>query len=159
MSKEAVKERIEEEEKEEFWETCVGLAAVVAVVALVLWYVNDEEDNKIQNEKDCKSKAFADSIPGDLVDNDGRLKRVPQTQRLSLQALEASGVRHGGLEGTLWKDGDKYYQQTYWNDEAAYELSFDAALKLRNATYELHSMCLEAVDLIVGKVTLIALFK
>lgn len=96
----------------------------------------------------------ADKMPGDSVLNKGRLKRVPQDHRLSLCDLKSHGVGHAGLEGTLWREGDKYYQQTYWNDEAAYELSREAAIMLRNATNELHSMCLEAVDLVVSKYTI-----
>ena len=48
--------------------------------AIYSLYPDEESENKIRNEKACKSKALEDSIPGDLVNNDGWLTRVPQTE-------------------------------------------------------------------------------
>ena len=55
--------------------------------------------------------------------------------------------------------GTGHYEQSYWNDEAAYELQQEGAEKLRLATHELHSMCLEAVDLVVSSPELMDAFE
>ena len=105
------------------------------------------------SEQDCLSKKQADLLPGDVGSNGGSIKRVKQANRLPLEILSQKGIKHGELEGTAWIDesGD-FYQQTYWNDEAAYELTSDAAKTMRDASWNLHAMCLEAVDLVVGNV-------
>lgn len=132
-----------------------GFVVALAVVA-VLWGISlaHKNGNKGQiEETDSSVKRYADTLSGECsVPNAGRINRVKQEQRLSLNDLAANGVSHAKLEGTIWKEPNgQFYQQTYWNDEAAYQITAEVAAELRSATYELHSMCLEAVDLVVGK--------
>ncbi|OQR86432.1 hypothetical protein ACHHYP_10555 [Achlya hypogyna] len=109
-------------------------------------------------EDQSTAKARADLQPSDVEGSS--LKRVRQTNRLSLDTLEANGVRHAKLGGISWieANGD-HYQQPYWNDEAAYRMSTADAIALRNATYELHAMCLEAVALVVQSDALLDVFE
>ncbi len=82
--------------------------------------------------------------------------------------MTALGIAHAELEGALWDctkgfaNSSKmrcWYRQQYWNDEAAYELSSQAAQTLRDATEELHGMCLQAVEAVVESDDLMTLFE
>jgi hypothetical protein len=142
-----------EKSKEDEYANDVGVSLLVFIAVFATVYFSKESDEfKYIEEQECASKLAADmSSGGCSMPNGGRLTRVKQSWRLSMADLAANGVSHARLEGSIWRDpGGKVYQQTYWNDEAAYRLTADAAVELRNATYELHTMCLEAVDLVAG---------
>lgn len=137
------------------YEAFFGLISISVMVLYAIYELcqtDADQLKKIEHENESTTKKEADSLPGTINVNGGNIKRVKQSLRLHLDILDANGVGHGRLEGTSWyeKDSNLYYQQPYWNDEAAYALSKDAALTIRNATWNLHAMCLEAVDLVVG---------
>lgn len=53
--------------------------------------------------------------------------------------------------------GDEF--ETYWNESAVYLLRLDGAKLIEEATYELHSMCLEVVDEVVHSEELMDRFE
>ncbi len=154
----ALKEPPKSEESSSSSSLSIQLAGAAAIM-LGLWATGDIWGGKTPkplNEEDCQSKKCADLLPGTVESNGGSIKRVKQTNRLPLGILSSSGIKHGELEGTMWiDDSGDFYQQKYWNDEAAYEMTADAAKAIRDASWELHAMCLEAVDLVVGNMKLI----
>ncbi|OQR88449.1 glutathionylspermidine synthase, partial [Thraustotheca clavata] len=89
------------------------------------------------------------------------ISRVKQTSRLPLSTLKDHGVAHAELPGVQWFEDNRnaYYEQTYWNDEAAYKMSSQDARVLRDATFSLHAMCLEAVKLVVESDYLMDVFE
>jgi hypothetical protein len=126
------------------------VALITSVFAYTCHYCSKD---KLVSEEECSAKIHADFQPGNYSKNNGRMSRIKQENRLLFEDLVSVGVAHGAMHGTVWRDGDSryYYQQPYWNDEAAYEFSTEAIVMIRNATHELHSMSLEVVDLVVGK--------
>jgi glutathionylspermidine synthase len=132
-----------------------GLAAAF-VYGAFFW---KKQEPKLLGEHESHAKYSADSLNGE-IDNDGKIRRVKQKKRLHFSTLDDNGIKHGQLDGTKWMEpnGD-YYVQTYWNDEAAYEFSLEAATTLRDASWELHHMCLEAVDLVVNSDELMDIFE
>ncbi|EQC35671.1 hypothetical protein SDRG_06953 [Saprolegnia diclina VS20] len=142
----------------------MGIAAVGVAVCGVIYYYDTKEANEFQmiritDASQCHKKSHADRAPRSVPHSS--LQRVPQSKRLPLSVLEANGVRHASLAGVTWieEDETRYYEQPYWNDEAAYTMTSTDAQALRNATYELHAMCLQAVDRIVASDALLDVFE
>lgn len=154
----------------DLWDRYQMAVAVLGIAGLIAIFFAPGETPKdyLFNENECEAKVLADAAPGTHPGSD-HIKRVKMNHRLSIDALVKNGVGHAELEGTLWtcktpnsfsySYPEKVYQQKYWNDEAAYELTPEAAEKLRLATEELHAMCLEAVDIVVASDDLLTLFE
>ncbi|RHY47555.1 hypothetical protein DYB30_011734, partial [Aphanomyces astaci] len=113
-------------------------------------------------EEDSTTKRAADALPGYALDKStshplAKIQRVKQSKLLPVVQLHQTRRRGG----TTWLEssGDCYYQQRYWNDEAAYVIQSANAQRLRDATYALHAMCLEAVDLVVQSDDLMEVFE
>ena len=132
------------------------LAGLVGMTVVGWWcfFPSKYNEGTLLTENECSVKLHADALPGSFSANGGKMKRVKQELRLPLEELEKVGVAHGIMRGTTWRQDDhSYYQQPYWNDEAAYEFSTEAVVSIRDATHELHAMCLQAVELVIGKLS------
>ncbi|KAF0692646.1 Aste57867_16285 [Aphanomyces stellatus] len=114
---------------------------------------------RLETEDLSTKKRAYDLLPGAVPESG--LRRVPQVKRLPPSMLATNGIEHGLSGGTVWYEeaAHAYYQQTYWNDEAAYELQSADVRAIRDATYALHAMCLEAVDLVVQSDALLDVFE
>ncbi len=136
------------------------LVALMAGMPAYIFYSSTKEE-RVFDENLSNAKMAADRLPENVSNNN--LRRVKQSIRLPDEALIANGIRHGLLEGTAWRDTMSYnkslYVQKYWNDEAAYRVSMDGANELRKVTFELHNMCLEAVNLVVESEELMDVFE
>eukprot|EP00759_Apiculatamorpha_spiralis_P046497 PhF_6_TR42846/c0_g1_i2/m.64888 len=60
------------------------------------------------------------------------------------------GCSYANAVGINW-DSFGFVSEPYWSRNAIYRVDAEAAIVLRNATYELHSMCLEVVDEVVNR--------
>ncbi|KAK3281749.1 hypothetical protein CYMTET_10482 [Cymbomonas tetramitiformis] len=82
------------------------------------------------------------------------LERVKQNQRKNWKyRIEEAGLTFGKLPGVFWGRalyGDIFgWTDYYWNEEACYNVHSDGMWSIQKASYELHSMCLEAVAEVV----------
>lgn len=69
--------------------------------------------------------------------------------------LESQGVYYYEEKAIEWS---RCEHDTYWNEEGMLRISQKAEKMIMEASYELHNMALEAVDLIVNDDTLLDLF-
>mmetsp|Transcript_9827 Transcript_9827/g.14804 ORF Transcript_9827/g.14804 Transcript_9827/m.14804 type:complete len:504 (+) Transcript_9827:130-1641(+) len=80
------------------------------------------------------------------------ITRIKQRYPLPQSQLDNYGV-------AVWKNTSSNTRKTYWNNESAYVLSEQAVDKLQRTSYELHTMLLEAVDLVIGSDELLDEFE
>ena len=83
--------------------------------------------------------------------------RVPMKPREQWQQrCEARGFRFHSSQGVKW---DKNVCDTYWNENAAYVLTEESRRDIESGMWELHNMCLLAVDAVVRDVALMDAFE
>lgn len=100
----------------------------------------------------------ADSLPGATT----HLTRRLESPREGWEAkVAASGLTFAMLPGVCWASEAAAtllgltwlrrlgLEQSYWNEHASYELSDEGAWRIESASFELHSMMLEAVDEVI----------
>ena len=68
---------------------------------------------------------------------------------------EALGFRFHSADGIKWSAN---VRDPYWNESAAYVLSRETAAETEAAMWELHNMCLMAVDKVVNDPVLLDVF-
>lgn len=72
------------------------------------------------------------------------------------QACEALGFRFHSADGIKWTEG---VRDTYWNEKGAYIVSKERAAEIDTAMFELHNMCLLAVERVVNDPALLDVFE
>ena len=72
------------------------------------------------------------------------------------QACEALGFRFHSADGIKWTER---VRDTYWNEKGAYVISMERAAEIDTAMFELHNMCLMAVDRVVNDPALLDVFE
>jgi hypothetical protein len=83
--------------------------------------------------------------------------RVEMKPRENWQGLcEALGFRFHSADGIKWSAN---VRDPYWNESAAYVLSRETAAETEAAMWELHNMCLMAVDKVVNDPVLLDVFE
>jgi hypothetical protein len=83
--------------------------------------------------------------------------RVPMKPRENWQqTCEARGFRFHSSQGVRW---EKNVCDTYWTENAAYVLTEETRTDIESAMWELHNMCLLAVDAVVRDAALMDAFE
>jgi hypothetical protein len=83
--------------------------------------------------------------------------RVPMKPRENWQqTCEARGFRFHSSQGVRW---EKNVCDTYWTENAAYVLTEETRADIERAMWELHNMCLLAVDAVVRDAALMDAFE
>jgi glutathionylspermidine synthase len=86
------------------------------------------------------------------------MKRVIETPRIDYKSkVENDGLNFHDLEGLQWAWNEK--PDNYWTEEGSVEITMEAEKQLIEATYVLHSMCLELVERVVNDDVLLTLFE
>ncbi|CAK4612489.1 unnamed protein product [Aphanomyces euteiches] len=140
----------------------LALAVFCIIAHTVYSSAPSDEMRRLDHEGDSTKKLQADSLPGELGgDLPSGVRRVWFPNRLPLSVLATNGIEHARMGGTVWVEDETnaYFQQSYWNDEAAYEVQSADAKTLRDATFNLHAMCLEAVDMVANSEDLMDIFE
>jgi len=84
------------------------------------------------------------------------MKRVVVKPRESYdEILDSQNLWNHNEAALNWTSCEK---QPYWNEEGMVELSKKAEAEMMSATWELHNMAMEAVDLVVDDPILLKLF-
>ena len=86
------------------------------------------------------------------------LRRVVETPRTNWKRKVVSdGLSYYNLDGIRWSQDTEC--NTYWNEEGSVQISLKAEKEIIEATFELHNMCLEAVDKVVNDDDLLKKFE
>ena len=71
--------------------------------------------------------------------------------------MEKDGLTFHDLEGLKWSSISG--ADPYWNEEGSVKITMGAEKEIVEATYELHSMCLELVERVVNDDALLTAFE
>ncbi|KAG9407904.1 hypothetical protein AC1031_021142 [Aphanomyces cochlioides] len=140
----------------------LALVVFCTIAHTVYSSMPSDEMRRLEHEGDSTKKLQADSLPGELGgDLPSGVRRVWFPKRLPLSVLATNGIEHARMGGTVWVEDETnaYFQQSYWNDEAAYDVQSADAKTLRDATFNLHAMCLKAVDMVANSEDLMDIFE